>query len=76
MKHNPDNRSDNVENIQRNIDSTVRNIHRADEMMHATDNPQTKQELSAKNERRSQALNGMRAEIKGEADYRAHKKKH
>ena len=70
MKRNPDNRADNVEHLQNNIDGTVRNIRRADEMIRATDNQKTRQELKAKNERREEALNAFRSEIKEEAAYR------
>lgn len=67
MHRNPDDRSDNVERIQENIDSTVRNMEEAEEMIEETDNPQTREELRAKNERRERALEGMRKEIKDEA---------
>lgn len=70
MKVNPDNRKDNVERIQRNIDMTIRNMELADEMIEKTDNPQTKEELRAKNKRREQALEGLRREIKDEAEAR------
>lgn len=73
MKANPDNRKDNVERIQRNINMTIRNMELADEMMGKADNPKTKEELSAKNEKREQALKGMRGEIKDEADARENK---
>lgn len=69
MKRNPDNRSDNVENIQKSIDGTIRNIRRADEVIRATSNDKTRDELTAKNERRADALNAFRHEIKDEADY-------
>lgn len=70
LKINPDNRKDNVERIQRNISMTIRNMELADEMMEKTDDSKTKKELRAKNERREQALKGMRKEIKDEADAR------
>ncbi|NLW65005.1 MAG: small acid-soluble spore protein Tlp [Clostridiales bacterium] len=73
MKANPDNRKDNVERIQRNINMTIRNMELADEMMGKTDNPKTKEELRAKNEKREQALKGMRGEIKDEADAKENK---
>lgn len=71
MKANPDNRKDNVERIQKNINMTIHNMEMADEMIEKTDNPKTKEELRAKNDRREQALKGMRSEIKDEADARA-----
>ena len=70
MKQNPDNRKDNVERIQRNIDMTIHNMEMAEEMIGKTDNPKTKAELGAKNDRRRQALQGMRKEIKDESDAR------
>ncbi len=70
MKTNPDNRKDNVENIQKNINMTIHNMELADEMIAKTDNPKTKEELGEKNERREDALKGMRKEIKDEANAR------
>lgn len=70
MKVNPDDRRDNVEKIQKNIDMTIRNMELADDMMEKTDNPKTINELRSKNERREQALEGMRKEIKDEANAR------
>lgn len=69
MKHNPDDRRDNVENIQFNIDNTIKNIHLAEEMIDKTDDPALKNELEKKNERREKALESMRREIKEEAAY-------
>jgi small acid-soluble spore protein (thioredoxin-like protein) len=73
LKNNPDNRKDNVENIQKNIDATIKNIHLANEMIEKTSDEKTKKSLSDKNQKREQALNGMRHEIKDEADYQNHK---
>ncbi|MGI5970355.1 MAG: small acid-soluble spore protein Tlp [Oscillospiraceae bacterium] len=70
MKPNPDNRKDNVERIQKNISNTIRNIEMAEEMMAKTDNPKTIEELRIKNERRREALDGLRKEIKDENDAR------
>ena len=70
MKKNPDNRDDNVEHLQNHIDGTVRNIRRAKEMIRATDNEKTKEELREKNNRREDALNAFRSEIKDEAAHR------
>lgn len=67
MKHNPDNREDNVDRIQYNIDNTIRNINLADEMIEVTSDPKTKSTLESKNKRREKALNNMRCEIKEEA---------
>ncbi len=70
MKHNPDDRRDNVERIQRNINSTVENIRLANETLEETDNDKTKREIIEKNNRRQEALEGMRKEIKDEAAHR------
>ena len=67
MKNKPDDRRDNVEKIQRNIDMTIRNMELADEMIAETPDEKTKKYLKDKNERRRQALDGLRKEIKDEA---------
>ncbi|MBL4931175.1 small acid-soluble spore protein Tlp [Clostridium paridis] len=67
MKNKPDDRSNNVERIQHNISNTIRNCELADETIERTDDPHTKEVLSAKNERREEALDGMRKEIRDEA---------
>ncbi|WP_238886649.1 small acid-soluble spore protein Tlp [Clostridium sp. YIM B02551] len=67
MKNKPDDRSNNVERIQHNISNTIRNCELADETIERTDDPHTKEVLSAKNERREEALKGMREEIRDEA---------
>ncbi len=70
MKPNPDDRRDNVERIQHNIDTTIRNMEAAGETIAKTDNPKTQEEIRAKNERREEALEGFRKEIKDEAGAR------
>lgn len=67
MKHNPDNRKDNVEKIQCNISNTIKNIHLADEMIEVTDDSNMKEILKEKNCKREEALKDMRKEIKEEA---------
>jgi small acid-soluble spore protein (thioredoxin-like protein) len=66
-KHNPDDRRDNVKNIQKNIDATVKNMELAEDMAAITDSEKTKQQIEEKNDRRKRALEGMRHEIKDEA---------
>jgi len=66
-KPNPDNRSDNVERIQKNIDMTICNMEAADEMIAGTSDEKMKKTLADKNDRRRQALDGMRSEIRDEA---------
>lgn len=67
MKHNPDDRRDNVEKIQRNITSTIRNMEAAEEMMAKTDDKKAENNLADKNDKRRKALKSMRKEIKDEA---------
>ncbi len=69
-KHNPDDRSDNVEKIQENINDTIRNMELAEDMMDRTSDSKTRKDLKEKNERRRDALEGFRHEIKDEADAR------
>ena len=69
MKHNPDDRRDNVDHIQKNIDATIRNSRLADDMIASTSDPKTKEALKDKNVRRSHALEDMREEIKDEAKH-------
>ena len=68
MEPNPDNRADNVDRIQQNIAMTVDNIHRADEMIEKTSDEKMKKTLKDKNERRADALDSMRQEVKDEAN--------
>lgn len=63
---NPDDRSDNAERIQRNINFTLKNMEAADEMIEETDDERMKRVLAEKNERRREALRGMRSEMRDE----------
>ncbi|MGI5848788.1 MAG: small acid-soluble spore protein Tlp [Christensenellales bacterium] len=67
MKSKPDDRSNNVERIQRNIDMTIYNMELADELIAKTSDEKMKKTLTEKNERRRRALEGMRREIRDEA---------
>lgn len=67
MKHNPDDRRDNVDRIKNNIDNTIRNIELAEDMIEVTDDEKMKEALKEKNDRREEALNSMRSEIRDEA---------
>ena len=67
---NPDNREDNVERIQHNINMTIHNMEAAEEMISKTPDEKMVESLREKNERRRQALDGMRNEIKDEAKAR------
>jgi small acid-soluble spore protein (thioredoxin-like protein) len=75
MKHNPDDRTDNVDRIQKNIDHTLQNMEIADEMIALTDDPKQKKSLKNKNDRRRDALDNMKNEIKDEANDKQHKYK-
>lgn len=72
MKPHADDRRDNVEKIQRNINHTIQNIERTEEAMALTDDPKQKQNLAEKNDRREEALDSMRVEIRDEAMDRKH----
>lgn len=67
QKPNPDDRSDNVEKIQYNINKIIENTELAEEMIAETDDPKTVKALTEKNERRRDALQAMRSEIRDEA---------
>lgn len=66
----PDDRKDNVERIQENIDNTILNMRRADEMIEETPDETMRENLKEKNERREDALKGLRSEIRDEATAR------
>jgi small acid-soluble spore protein (thioredoxin-like protein) len=70
MKNNPDDRSDNAKKIKQNIDGTIRNMEAAEEAIAGSSDSEMKKALEEKNERRKQALNGMRQEIRDEAQHR------
>ena len=76
MKSKPDDRSDNVQRIQKNIDMTILNMEFADEMIAKTSDEKLKKALIEKNERREQALRGMRNEIADEAAHLENYKHH
>lgn len=67
MKHNKDDRRDNVDRIEYNIGKTIQNVELAEEMIEKADDYKTKKTLEAKNRRREESLTAMREEIKDEA---------
>lgn len=69
MRAKPDNRADNVKKIQTNINNTIQNIRETEKVMRATDSAPAKADLQAKNERREDAIYGLRKEIKDEANF-------
>ncbi|HWK24022.1 MAG TPA: small acid-soluble spore protein Tlp [Ureibacillus sp.] len=68
-KAKPDDRSDNVEKLQATVKNTLENIEAAQETI-AFSSPEEKAKIDAKNERRKQAILGLREEIKDEAAHR------
>lgn len=62
----PDDRSDNVEKLQKMVKNTIKNIHEAEASMEFA-GPEEKEKIKAKNERRKEAIEGFREEIKDEA---------
>ncbi|EMT46598.1 MULTISPECIES: small acid-soluble spore protein Tlp [Anoxybacillus] len=66
MKRNYDDRRDNVEKLQDMVQNTLENIEKAEETM-AFASPEEREKIKEKNERREQAIEAMRAEIKDEA---------
>lgn len=65
----PDDRSDNVEKLQKMIDNTMENIRESREYMkaHADEMPaEQREQMQAKNERREQSIEAFREEIKDE----------
>ncbi|GGJ84911.1 small, acid-soluble spore protein Tlp [Lentibacillus kapialis] len=66
-KPKPDDRSDNVDKLQNMVQDTIQNIEDAhDTMQHSTG--EEKEKLKDKNKRREEAIEGMRQEIKDEAN--------
>ena len=64
-KPNPDDRSDNVEKLQEMIANTDDNIRKAEATMNNLSGEERAQ-VEAKNERRRESIEAMRAEIKDE----------
>ena len=66
----PDDRSDNVRRIAHAIDNTMENLREAEDFVkaHADEmDSRDKADIQAKNERRSDAISGMREEIQDES---------
>lgn len=69
----PDDRSDNVEKLQRNVQNTIRNLREAEEYLaeHGDElSPEERRTIRVKNEHRRESIAGMRREIKDEAAHR------
>ena len=67
MKNKPDDRRDNVDKIQENIDNSIENFNLSEEAIVKTDDEKIIKSLEEKNERRKEAITGMKAEIREEA---------
>ncbi|NLY45649.1 MAG: small acid-soluble spore protein Tlp [Tissierella sp.] len=68
-KPKPDDRRDNVNKIQENIDNTIKNYRLAEDMISLTDDEKTRRDLEEKNRRRLESLEGMKEEIRDEAEH-------
>ncbi len=68
-KPNPDDRSNNVERLQKAIKNTRENIREANETMEFS-SEFDRAAIEAKNERRMESIEGMKAEIKDEKQAR------
>ena len=66
-KPKPDDRTDNVEKIKFNIDNTIINYRKTEDAIKLAEDDKQRQELEEKNQRRDEALKGMRKEIRQEA---------
>ena len=70
-KSKPDDRSDNVEKLQATIQNTLENIEAAEETL-AFSSAEEKAKIQSKNNRRKEAVEGFREEVKEEAANRKH----
>ncbi|MEN1969968.1 small acid-soluble spore protein Tlp [Lentibacillus sp. N15] len=67
-KPKPDDRSDNAAKLQQHVENTMENMEDANESMQFSSGDE-KEKIKAKNQRREEAIKGMRAEIADEEDY-------
>lgn len=67
MNTNPDDRSDNVQNLQENINNTLKNINLANDVISKSNDPKEVQNMKERNAKREEALDAMRSEIREEA---------
>ncbi|WP_156289154.1 small acid-soluble spore protein Tlp [Oceanobacillus salinisoli] len=61
----PDDRSDNVEKLQNMVEDTIQNMEKAEGTLEHSQG-QEREQIIAKNQRREEAIEGMREEIKDE----------
>ncbi|HLR80469.1 MAG TPA: small acid-soluble spore protein Tlp [Bacillota bacterium] len=62
----PDDRRDNVEKLQEMVQDTIQNIEKSHETLKYASSEETREQIEAKNKRREEAIEGMRAEIQDE----------
>ncbi|WP_152656631.1 small acid-soluble spore protein Tlp [Oceanobacillus sp. CFH 90083] len=68
----PDDRSNNTERIENTIAHTLQNMNEAEDFVkaHAEEmNAHDKKDIESKNERRRESIEGLRAELKDEANH-------
>jgi len=68
----PDDRTDNVQRIQRAIDNTIARVRESEDFLAAHKNEfsqKDEQAILEKNQRREQAVGGFREEIQDEAEH-------
>ncbi|MDY0396457.1 small acid-soluble spore protein Tlp [Virgibacillus halophilus] len=63
----PDDRSDNIEKLQQMVQDTIANMEAAEETAQFSSND-AKGQIEEKNERRKEAIEGMKAEIADEKE--------
>lgn len=66
-KPNPDDRSDNAAKLRQSIDDTQENMEEAEKTMEFSSQKE-QENISAKNERRKEAIDGMREEMTDEEE--------
>lgn len=66
----PDDRSDNAQKLEEMVQNTMENMEEAEKTLQAEGlSGKDRQDVVAKNERREEAIKGMREEIKDEENY-------
>lgn len=66
-KPNPDDRRDNVDKLQFAIDNTISSYRESKDIISSTEDEKLKSELEKKNQKRENAIDSMRDEIRDEA---------
>ncbi|MDY0405782.1 small acid-soluble spore protein Tlp [Virgibacillus sp. 179-BFC.A HS] len=61
----PDDRSDNIEKLQQMVEDTIANMEASEETLKYSEG-EAREQIKAKNERRKDAIQGMKAEMKDE----------